>query len=209
MPLHGPVGGCYGFVGQRPRKEATLVFDPSDQFEKEMRCFMRVYTYAAVFLLTVTVSHAEVSHSAADGVGERIRAKLFDPVKALEGTWTTSDGTKTVFHVTSYGTVVRETMYPGKSNEMTNMYTLDGKSLLMTHYCAMGNQPRMKADALTNNRLVFKPAGVTDFDAGEAYMSAMTLVFVNKDHIEQRWTAIAPDGNKSEIVFSFKRTLKP
>ncbi len=22
MPLHGPVGGCYGFAGQRPRKEA-------------------------------------------------------------------------------------------------------------------------------------------------------------------------------------------
>ena len=91
---------------------------------------------------------------------------------------------------------------------MTNMYALDGKSLLMTHYCAMGNQPRMKADALTNNRLVFKPAGVTDFD-GETIMNAMTLVFVSKDHIEQRWTAIDPVEGKSEVVFSFKRTLKP
>ncbi len=45
-------------------------------------------------------------------------------------------------------------MYPGMEHEMTNMYTLDGNTLVMTHYCAGGNQPRMRATGVENGRVV-------------------------------------------------------
>ena len=30
--------------------------------------------------------------------------------------------------------------------EMISVYTAEGPDLVMTHYCVLGNQPRMKAD---------------------------------------------------------------
>ena len=51
---------------------------------------------------------------------------------------------KVVFHVTAANSVVIETMFPGSDHEMVNTYHIDGDNLVMTHYCAMGNQPHLK-----------------------------------------------------------------
>ena len=66
------------------------------------------------------------------------------------------------FRVSSNGSAVRELMYPGTEHEMTNMYTLEGNTLVMTHYCAGGNQPHMRASKFENGRLAFEPDGVSD-----------------------------------------------
>ncbi|MEZ6019293.1 MAG: hypothetical protein R3F17_04090 [Planctomycetota bacterium] len=43
---------------------------------------------------------------------------------------------------------MREIMFPGQPFEMTNVYRLDGNDLCVTHFCAVGNQPQMRATAL-------------------------------------------------------------
>ena len=142
-----------------------------------------------------------------------IRAPLFDAVAALEGRWTgvaPDDSTGvTEFVVSSNGSAVREIMLPGTPQEMTNMYTLDGNSLLMTHYCAGGNQPRMRATAIEDGCIVFEPIGVGDLESeDEVYMGAMTLVIKDADHIEQHWSSYlagASDGSH-DMVFEMKRT---
>ena len=48
------------------------------------------------------------------------------------------------FKTSAAGTVVMETMNPGTGHEMINMYHVDGDDLLLTHYCAGNNQPRMR-----------------------------------------------------------------
>jgi len=141
--------------------------------------------------LTLLACQSTAEVVAAD---EAVRAPLFDAVKSLEGRWegTGEDGMQLVheFQVTSNGSVVRELMFPGTPHEMTNMYALDGNSLAMTHYCAAGNQPRMRASAKEGNRIAFHAAGVEDLKSkDDLYMGAMTLVFVDADHIEQHWTA--------------------
>src|SRR5439155_8435497 len=86
-----------------------------------------------------------------------------EKLKKLSGTWvaTDKDGKPTsevvsVFRVTSAGSAVHETIFPGTDHEMVSVYHLDGKDLVMTHYCALGNQPRMKLDAKSQpNQLVF------------------------------------------------------
>ena len=110
------------------------------------------------------------------------------------------------FRVTSSGSAVREIMSPGMEHEMTNMYTLDGNEILMTHYCSAGNQPHMRASSLVGNRLAFEAAGVSDLkDPGDLYMGAMTLIFVDDDHIQQHWTSIE-GGKTSEMgVFDLRR----
>ena len=49
-------------------------------------------------------------------------------------------------YATAGGSAVQETQFPGTPMEMVSVYHLDGADLVMTHYCVLGNQPRMKAD---------------------------------------------------------------
>lgn len=138
------------------------------------------------------------------------REPLFDAVSDLVGRWEGEgdDGMQLVHEiaVTSNGSVVREVMFPGGPHEMTNMYSLDGNSLVMTHYCAGGNQPRMRATSVNGNQLVFASEGVSDLKADdEIYMGAMTLVRVDKDTMEQHWKAFRQDEVDHEAVFRLKR----
>lgn len=134
---------------------------------------------------------------------EATRAKLFGAISQLEGRWTGTgpDGNPayTEFAVSSAGSAVREIMMPGTPHEMTNMYTLDGNTLVMTHYCAAGNQPRMRARNIDGNRIEFRFDGVSDLKApDEVYMGEMTLEIIDKDHVIEHWRSFRggePDMN--------------
>ncbi len=124
-------------------------------------------------------------------------------LKKLAGTWVAADedGKPTdqvvsVIKVTAAGSAVQETLFPGQPQEMVSIYHRDGADLLMTHYCALGNQPRMKADpASPPNQIRFKFAGGTNLDpAKDMHMHEGTLTFVDDDHIE--FSGVAWAGGK-------------
>lgn len=138
-----------------------------------------------------------------------VRGDLFERIQGLEGRWENSspDGVSYhVFELTAGGTVVRETMFPGEDHEMVNMYTLDGNSVYMTHYCMAGNQPHMRATRISDKSMEFRSVGVSDLkSSSEIYMGRMTLVFHDEDHIEQRWISIGPDIPEEPTSFVLKR----
>lgn len=82
-------------------------------------------------------------------------ARQFAMLKALEGTWVSSGaegsvpGAEIRYQVTSAGHAVVETIFPGAEHEMVSVYHLDNGRLVMTHYCAMGNQPFFTSEAGT------------------------------------------------------------
>lgn len=144
-------------------------------------------------------------------VDAQLRGDLLAQVSAMEGRWQgeADEGPPqiTEFKVTSGGSVVREIMMPGGPYEMTNMYALDGNSLLMTHYCAIGNQPHMRATSGAGGRLVFQSEGVSDLkNPNDLYMGAMTLVIVDEDHAEQHWTSYKDGKFASEMIIKLTRT---
>jgi hypothetical protein len=131
------------------------------------------------------------------------RKQLLESVKALEGTWEMKDAQGAVkvteFKVSSGGSIVRETMFPGTSEEMTNVYRLEGNVLAMTHYCVMGNQPEMHAAALAGNELRFACLGVADRKApDELYMGSLTLQFPDKDHLTENWVSFVKHVPQAE-----------
>jgi hypothetical protein len=136
------------------------------------------------------------------------QAALFDRIKSLEGTWVSKDDkgqehTSSVFAVSSSGSVVREIMLPGTKQEMTNVYHMDGPTLVMTHYCAMGNQPRMRAAAGDPNVIDMKFDSVTNLHAAdEAYMGSMRLTFLDANHIKTDWTSF--QGGKEQPHAEFE-----
>lgn len=116
-----------------------------------------------------------------------------EKLKKLAGTWvaTDKDGKPTgevvsVIKVTAGGSAVHETLFPGQPHEMISVYTAEGPDVLMTHYCVLGNQPRMKADAKSpSNQIVFQFAGGGNLDPKkDKHMHEATLTIVDDDHIE-------------------------
>ena len=138
------------------------------------------------------------------------RQQLLDTVKSLAGRWETTgfDGKKATFEIatTAGGSAVRELMYPGGAHEMTNMYHLDGDSLVLTHYCAGGNQPRMRARAGAMGVLEFRFDSVTDLkSADEPYMGQMTLVVRDANHFREQWKTLKNGAVDHEMVFELTR----
>jgi hypothetical protein len=120
-----------------------------------------------------------------------------EKMKKLAGTWLAADkdGNPTeqvvsIIKVTAGGGVVHETLFPGQPQEMISIYTADGQDLIMTHYCVLGNQPRMKADPKSaSNQIVFHFAGGTNLDvAKDKHMHEATLTIVSDDRIEIKGT---------------------
>ena len=76
------------------------------------------------------------------------------------------DEAAVTFKLTGAGSALVETQFPGMPHEMVSVYHLDGKELRMTHYCAAGNQPRVKLDRAksTPDELIFVFDGGTNLD---------------------------------------------
>ncbi|MBO0699630.1 MAG: hypothetical protein J2P46_14640 [Zavarzinella sp.] len=114
-------------------------------------------------------------------------------LKKLAGTWVEADkdGKPTdkvvsVVKVTAGGSAVQETLFPGQPMEMVSVYHLDQGELVMTHYCVLGNQPRMKADPKSPpNQIKWVFTGGTNLDpTKDAHMHGGTLTIIDDDHIE-------------------------
>jgi len=160
---------------------------------------MQRITLALALSLAASACNSTKAHDPAD---PKKRAALLDKVKSLEGTWEGTDASAgvTEFKVCSGGTAVREIMALGTRNEMTNMYRLEGNELVVTHYCAMGNQPEMHASSPAGNQLMFVCDHVSDLDTpDEAYMGGLTLVFADHDHLRELWsTCVKGEIQKGE-----------
>jgi len=124
-------------------------------------------------------------------------------LKKLAGTWVAADkdGKPTdqvvsVIRVTAAGSAVHETLFPGQPHEMVSLYHRDGADLVMTHYCSLGNQPRMKADPHSPaNQIRWLFAGGTNLDpAKDKHMHEGTITFVDDDHLE--WSGVCWEGGK-------------
>lgn len=142
------------------------------------------------------------------------QASLLGQVKALEGTWVGKDENgaeivMTTYQVTSKGSAVREVMFPGMPHEMTNLYHMDGDALVVTHYCAVGNQPRMRSVKSAPGRIEFGPDSVTNLTPGQTYMGGLTLVMADKNTLLQEWTSYKDGKVDSDHAprFELKRKM--
>jgi hypothetical protein len=139
-----------------------------------------------VSVLAIAAEKHEHSPAATKNAG-------LDKLKTLVGTWVMADkdGKPTedvvsVIKLTAGGSAIHETLFPGQPHEMVSIYTADGPDVLMTHYCMLGNQPRMKASTKgITNKLNFEFAGGTNLDPKkDKHMHAATLTIVDADHYE-------------------------
>ncbi|MBI2565933.1 MAG: hypothetical protein HYV63_02720 [Candidatus Schekmanbacteria bacterium] len=136
--------------------------------------------------------------------------KAFAAMKTLVGTWKgTADGDAThpaelVYALTAGGSTVMETLFPGTEHAMVTMYHMDGKDLVLTHYCAAGNQPRMKLAAGDGSgEMKFSFAGGSNLDPGkDMHMHEASIRIVDANNLESRWVSF--EAGKEAGAHSFK-----
>lgn len=131
----------------------------------------------------------------------------FEKLKKLAGTWVVADekGEPTdqvvsVIRLTAAGSALHETLYPGEPHEMISIYTPDGEDIVMTHYCALGNQPQMRAKGgSSGNSLSFEFVGGTNLNPKkDLHMHSAVLTLIDDDHFEVEGVAW-DNGKPSEM----------
>jgi hypothetical protein len=144
-----------------------------------------------------TMMVAGAAWLALSGLGSPARAAddPFQRIKKLEGTWVAvdekgqvTDQVVSVFHVTANGHSVQEVMFPGTDHEMVNMYFRDVDDVLVTHYCAGGNQPTL--------RLLASPRpGVMQLE----FINISNMITMNDEHMhEAQYQWLGEDRLKTE-----------
>jgi len=117
----------------------------------------------------------------------------FERLKTLAGEWE-ADSTMGKAHL-SYEVIAagsalveRETM--GDMSPMMTIYHLDGKRLILTHYCIVGNQPRMEARRFdpATGELQFDFLDATNLaNPRAAHIHNGKIRFVDNNHFTGEW----------------------
>ncbi|MGA8030357.1 MAG: hypothetical protein WB992_24705 [Bryobacteraceae bacterium] len=157
--------------------------------------------------LTRILIAATIALSAACALAQTDAERAFTAIKNMPGTWggTSVEGPVTVtFKVTSGGSAVMSEIL-GKE-DMISMFHMDNHRLLLTHYCAVGNQPRMQAAVSPNGKVItFTYVDATNLGTPDAaHMQQMILTVIDDNHHTEEWV-FAGQGKEHKVLFDLHR----
>jgi len=147
-------------------------------------------------------------------------AAAFDGLKKLVGEWCQADKegkdgkpmgpVATVFRLTAGGSVLHETLFPGTGHEMVSVYHLDGAELICTHYCVMGNQPRLKLEPGKDPKtLSLKSISLSNGKSlNDMHMGTATITLIDDNHYKAEWSALKDGKPVQEHVGKFNMARK-
>jgi hypothetical protein len=172
------------------------------------RALLPTLAFVATFALAATAFGDGAHKKATSSPG-------LDRFKQLAGDWVgkmSEDGkaeypATAKYAVTSGGSAVVETLGPGSTYEMVTVIRQDGKQLGLTHYCAAGNQPNMKADVKGDGKEVdFQFVNGSNMDAAkDMHMHSVKYIFVDKDTLRAEWTSYSDGKKQGTSIFEMKR----
>jgi hypothetical protein len=135
----------------------------------------------------------------------------FDRLKSLVGDWqaTGEDGKPVTssFRLVSNDTALEETLQSATDHQMVTLYTPDENRVALTHYCSMGNQPRLETPVVSAaaDEFVFAFTGATNLSSPEEkHMHRMVILIDDADHFSETWTLRAK-GQDIKQTFNFTR----
>jgi hypothetical protein len=134
-------------------------------------------------------------------------------MKTLAGTW---KGTHLMhgkelpasveYKVSSNGSTVVETMFPGSPHEMINVYHDKAGKLAMTHYCSVGNQPHLDLVAMEGKTLSFALSSADNTHFGdEGHMHDLKITMADPGHLNQTWSFFEKGQKGGTTTFDLVR----
>ena len=163
-----------------------------------------------LFLATLLLASAAAYSAGVKGDGAVDSAAAFGRLKTLVGEWqsdTKMGKTHLTYELIAGGTVLVERESGEKMPVMLTMYHLDGNRLMLTHYCAAGNQPRMQARSFDPNtgELRFQFLDATNLSKDAGHMRNATFRFVDNQHFSGEWEFYEGGRLKNSESFEYTR----
>ena len=111
-----------------------------------------------------------------------------------------------IFRTVSGGTAVEERIFANTPKEMVTMYHGDEDGVLMTHYCMLGNQPRLRLESIHENTFKFKFLDGIGIDRETTgHMGDMEMTIFNDNTFEQTWAYYENGEKQNSTKFTFIR----
>jgi hypothetical protein len=165
---------------------------------------MKRFITLALFLFAVAVPFQRVQ-------ADNLPSPDFGPLASLIGEWQGKDPEgkpmTASYQWTGSGTTLVETMTKAQKPMMMTMYHADRTGLMLTHYCKLGNQPRMRADRPGGDAktLTFNFIDITNLaQPTDAHMHKVSFTFQDQDHFTQEWM-LSKDGKELPHRFEYTR----
>jgi hypothetical protein len=175
-------------------------------------------------LLGITLTLGAVDADKAQEAKVMSASDAFDFFKQVDGDWSAKTVTVPIgtpkdkgneeesvitYQSLANGTTVMGTYYKGSPMQMTDMIHQDGPEMVrLTHYCAVGNQPRMKfvkSDEAGVIQFAFDGGSNMDVES-DGHVHDAKVTVLNKDHFEVEthlWT-----GGKHAMTTYFSISRK-
>jgi hypothetical protein len=147
---------------------------------------------------------------AAAAVAQTDAQKAFTAIKSMPGTWegkSEMGPVQVVFKTTARGSAVMSEILG--QEDMISMFHMDGPNrLLLTHYCAVGNEPRMQASVSPDGRTItFDFVDATNLATPDAgHMQRMVLTVLDDNHHTEEWT-FSDHGKEHKAFFDLRRKM--
>ncbi len=145
--------------------------------------------------LLIMISLPKPAAQAGASAPDATAAAAFEKLKSLAGEWEADSNMGKIharYELVSNGHVLLEhTAVAGMHQDMVTTYYLDGDTLALTHYCDLGNQPRMRARRINPERgeIQFDFAGAANLASPqETHMHAAAIRLVDAGHFTSDWT---------------------
>jgi len=162
-----------------------------DKMQEELKMKSFRVAISALLLLIATAAVADSNSQ-----------KTFDTLKTLAGSWEgkAMEGrpVQVSFRVTSGGSALMSEILG--EEDMVSMFHMDGDRLLMTHYCAVGNKPRMVGTVSPDGKVVtFDFLDATNVISSQpGHMQHAVFTMIDADHHTEDWTFMNQDGKQQQ-----------
>jgi hypothetical protein len=163
------------------------------------------------WLITLSLILYAIAVPPQRGQADTSTAPDFGPLASLVGEWQGKDPEgkpmTASYQWTGSGTTLVETMTKAQKPLMMTMYHADKSGLMLTHYCKLGNQPRMRADRPEGDAktLTFNFIDITNLaQPMDAHMRKVSFTFQDQDHFTQEWM-LSKNGKEVPQRFEFTR----
>ncbi len=160
---------------------------------------MKVFAICMLLTLSTTAVFAQTDAQ-----------KSFDQLKSLNGSWEgkNSQGqpVQVSYRMTAGGSALMSEIN-GHGEDMISMIHFDGPNrLVLTHYCAAGNQPRMQASGSPDGKTItFSFLDATNLGNPQSgHMDHVVIAMLDANHHTEEWN-FTDHGKEMKEVFDLTR----
>jgi hypothetical protein len=168
-------------------------------------------TKYAIYTVTLLLGAAALQAADSTTPAGFDAAASFRQLKSLAGDWqadTPMGKARLHYEVIGAGTAVVEHENMGDEPAMMSVYYMDNGRLMLTHYCMLGNQPRMQARAFdqATHELQFRFVDAGNLaDPGDTHIHNVNLRFIDGQHLDAAWQVYEKGQLQKTETAQYKR----